>query len=54
MDISIIAIFIRFLFFVDVACSYHIAMVAMRVIYPGKGGFWVCLNVECKIDQKTG
>ena len=35
--------FIRFLFFVDVACSYHIVMVTMKVLYPGIGGFWVCL-----------
>jgi len=33
--------FLRFLFFVDVACSYHIAMLTMRVMYMGKGGYWV-------------
>lgn len=37
--------FIRFLFFVDVACSYHIAMVTRRVLYASKGGYWVRSNL---------
>ncbi|KAF8808081.1 zf-DHHC-domain-containing protein [Phlegmacium glaucopus] len=32
--------FIRFLFYVDVACSYHITMVTKRVMYANQGGYW--------------
>ncbi|KAF9486462.1 palmitoyltransferase PFA4 [Pholiota conissans] len=32
--------FIRFLFFVDLACSYHIAMVTRRVFYSMNGTYW--------------
>ncbi|KAI0785389.1 hypothetical protein BC629DRAFT_1582404 [Irpex lacteus] len=32
--------FIRFLFYVDVACSYHLAMVTRRVYYLMHGQFW--------------
>jgi len=32
--------FIRFLFSVDLACSYHIAMVSKRILYPNIGGYW--------------
>lgn len=50
--------FIRFLFFVDVACSYHIAMVTMRVLNLNKGGYWVWSNIFLfrgqKIDQNAG
>ncbi|KII93606.1 hypothetical protein PLICRDRAFT_100276 [Plicaturopsis crispa FD-325 SS-3] len=32
--------FIRFLFFVDVSCSYHLAMVTRRVYYTMGGRYW--------------
>ncbi|KAI0695629.1 zf-DHHC-domain-containing protein [Cytidiella melzeri] len=32
--------FVRFLFYVDVACSYHLAMVTRRVYYAMYGKFW--------------
>lgn len=32
--------FIRFLFFVDVACSYHLAMVTRRVFYTMGSRYW--------------
>lgn len=33
--------FIRFLFFVDIACLYHLVMVTKRVLYASKDGYWV-------------
>jgi hypothetical protein len=41
--------FIRFLFFVDVACSYHCAMVTKRVLYSMNGTFWVRLLLLSKL-----
>ncbi|KAJ6575439.1 zf-DHHC-domain-containing protein [Mycena capillaripes] len=32
--------FIRFLFYVDVACSYHLAMVTRRVLYSMGARYW--------------
>jgi len=32
--------FIRFLFYVDVACSYHMAMVTRRVLYTTDARYW--------------
>ncbi|TFK41869.1 DHHC palmitoyltransferase-domain-containing protein [Crucibulum laeve] len=32
--------FIRFLFYVDLACSYHLAMVTKRVFSAMRSGFW--------------
>jgi len=33
--------FIRFLFYVDVSCSYHLAMVTSRVLDSYRGNYWV-------------
>jgi len=33
--------FIRFLFYVDVTCSYHVFMMAYRVLSSTRNGFWV-------------
>jgi len=33
--------FIRFLFFVDVSCSYHIIMITKRVFYSMGTRYWV-------------
>jgi len=33
--------FIRFLFFVDVSCSYHITMITKRVFYSMGTRYWV-------------
>lgn len=34
--------FIRFLFYVDLACTYHFAMLTRRVLSYARGNFWVC------------
>lgn len=34
--------FIRFLFYVDLACSYHLMMVTRRVLYNTGQRYWVC------------
>lgn len=36
--------FIRFLFFVDVACSYHMLMLVRRTIDAMNARYWVCLS----------
>lgn len=35
--------FIRFLFYVDVTCSYHAFMMTSRVLSSNRNGFWVSL-----------
>lgn len=33
--------FIRFLFYVDLACSYHLLMITYRAMSTTANGFWV-------------
>ena len=40
------AYFIRFLFYVDVACSYHIAMVTKKVLQVMEMRYWVSLSKD--------
>ncbi|KAF9778223.1 zf-DHHC-domain-containing protein [Thelephora terrestris] len=35
------AYFIRFLFYVDLACSYHLLMITYRVLSTAEGNYWI-------------